>query len=129
MSSNPSHNQGAPASSQGTSTTDDGPADRPAGAIEDGIVSSTADPDAPIEYDGGAVVPPGDTKPVLPPYEGRNRGTADGTPGRGENELSDNTGVSSNRGESAESSPEGGGDQGVSDPSHTPGTGRGEAKL
>lgn len=119
MTSDSSHTQGAPDSG-------DGPANRPSGAIEDGIVSSTADPDADIEYDGGAVVPPGDAEPVLPPYEGRNRSTADGTPGRGENVMSGNTGVSS---DSADSSPESGGDPGVSTPSHTPGTGRAEDKL
>jgi hypothetical protein len=66
--------------------------DRPSGAIEDGIVSSTADPAEGREFGGGKTVPPGDAKPVLPPYDRRKESTAGGTPGRGDNEVAGNTG-------------------------------------
>jgi hypothetical protein len=55
---------------------EDGPVDRPSGAIEDGIVSSTADPAEGREFGGGKIVPPGDAEPVLPPYDGRKESTA-----------------------------------------------------
>jgi hypothetical protein len=109
---------------------DDGPVDRPSGAIEDGIVSSTADPEEGREFGGGKTVPPGDAEPVLPPYDGRKESTAGGTPGRGENEVSGSTGVTSNQDTSTETGLESGdGDQGTATPAHTPGTGRGEDKL
>ena len=126
MTSN-SSGEGQAVSSQGAPGADDGPADRPSGAIEDGVVSSTADPDAEIEHTGGAVVPPGDAEPVLPPYEGRNESTRDGTPGRGDNVVSGNTNVPKEE-ESAQR-PKAGGDDGATVPSHTPGTGRAEDKL
>jgi hypothetical protein len=108
---------------------DDGPVDRPSGAIEDGIVSSTADPAEGREFGGGKTVPPGDAEPVLPPYDGRKESTAGGTPGRGENEVSGSTGVSSSQDTTTKSAPESGGDEGTATPAHTPGTGRGEDKL
>lgn len=108
---------------------DDGPVDRPSGAIEDGIVSSTADPAEGREYGGGKTVLPGDAEPVLPPYDGRKESTAGGTPGRGENEVTKNTGVTSSQDTSTKSGPEsGGGDKGT-EQGHTPGTGRAEDKL
>jgi hypothetical protein len=108
---------------------EDGPADRPSGAIEDGIVSSTADPAEGREYGGGKTVLPGDAEPVLPPYDGRKESNAGGTPGRGENEVSKNTGVTSGEDTSTKSAPDSGGDKGAPTPAHTPGTERGEDKL
>ena len=104
-------------------------AGRESGAIDDGIVSSTADPDEGIEYGGGKTVLPGDAQPAVPPYEGRTTSTAGGTPGRGENEVSANTGGSGAGGERAtELKPgDGSGDNGVG-ATHVPGTGRAEDK-
>jgi hypothetical protein len=121
--------QGAAVVSSGRAhALDDGPVDRPSGAIEDGIVSSTADPAEGREFGGGKTVPPGDAKPVLPPYDGRKESTAGGTPGRGDNEVAGNTGVTSGQDTSTKSGPESGGDEGT-DLTHTPGTGRAEDKL
>jgi hypothetical protein len=109
---------------------EDGPVDRPSGAIEDGIVSSTADPAEGREYGGGKTVLPGDAEPVLPPYDGRKESTAGGTPGRGENEVSGSTGVTSSQDTSTKTGLEpGDGDKGAPTPAHTPGTERGEDKL
>jgi hypothetical protein len=108
---------------------DDGPVDRPSGTIEDGIISSTADPAEGREFGGGKSVPPGDAEPVLPPYDGRKESTAGGTPGRGENEVSGSTGVTSSQDTTTKSAPVAGGDEGTATPAHTPGTGRGEDKL
>jgi hypothetical protein len=109
---------------------DDGPVDRPSGAIEDGIVSSTADPAEGRQFGGGKIVPPGDAEPVLPPYDGRKESTAGGTPGRGENEVSGSTGVTSGQDTSTKTGLESGdGDEGTATPAHVPGTGRGEDKL
>jgi hypothetical protein len=109
---------------------DDGPVDRPSGAIEDGIASSTADPAEGREFGGGKTVPPGDAEPVLPPYDGRKDSTAGGTPGRGENEVSGSTGVTINQDTSTKTGLESGdGDEGTATPAHAPGTGRGEDKL
>ena len=104
--------------------------DRPSRAIDDGIVSSTADPAEGREFGGGKTVPPGDAEPVLPPYDGRKESTAGGTPGRGENEVSGSTGVTSSQDTSTKTGLEPGeGDEGTATPAHTPGTGRGEDKL
>jgi hypothetical protein len=73
-------------------------------------------------------VPPGDAKPVLPPYDRRKESTAGGTPGRGDNEVARNTGVTSGQDTSTKSFPESGGDEGT-DLTHTPGTARAEDKL
>jgi hypothetical protein len=109
---------------------EDGPVDRPSGAIEDGIVSSTADPAEGREFGGGKTVPPGDAEPVLPPYDGRKESTAGGTPGRGEDEVTKNTNVTNSQDTSTKTGFESGdGDQGTATPAHTPGTGRGEDKL
>jgi hypothetical protein len=109
---------------------DDGPVDRPSGAIEDGIVSSTADPEEGRVFGGGKTVPPGDAKPVLPPYDGRKESTAGGTPGRGDNEVSGSTGLTSSQDTSTTTDHESGdGDEGTATPAHTPGTGCGEDKL
>jgi hypothetical protein len=105
----------------------DDSAGRQSGAIEDGIVSSTADPDEGIEYGGGKTVPPGNAEPAIPPYEGRTTGTGGGTPGRGENVVSANTGVSGGGPPPKESAARGEEDSG-SGPGHTPGTGRAEDK-
>jgi hypothetical protein len=103
-------------------------AGRESGAIEDGIVSSTADPDEGIEYGGGKTVPPGDAEPVVPPYEGRKTSTEGGTAGRGDAEVSANTGVSNGDPESKEPQPGGGtGDRGAG-ATHVAGTGRAEDK-
>ena len=48
-----------------------GPVDRPAGAIEgDKSVPAMGDDEA-VAHGGAATLPPQDTDPVLPPYEGR----------------------------------------------------------
>ena len=107
---------------------DDGPADRPSGAIEDGIVSSTANPADGRTYGSGKAASPGDAESVLPPYEGRKESTQ-GHPGRDEDETTKNTGSASDKDESTKLSPgEGSGDEGVGS-THTPGTGRAEDKL
>jgi hypothetical protein len=109
---------------------EDGPVDRPSGAIEDGIVSSTADPAEGREFGGGKTEPPGDAEPVLPPYDGRKESTAGGTPRRGEDEVTKNTNVTNSQDTSTKIGFESGdGDQGTATPAHTPGTGRGEDKL
>jgi hypothetical protein len=74
-------------------------------------------------------VPPQDTGSAVPPHEGRQRSSDDNaTPGRGENEVSANTGVSgktaTDQGSGRELDDE---DEGVG-PSHAPGTGRAEDK-
>jgi hypothetical protein len=97
--------EGAVVSSGRAHALDDGPVDRPAGAIEDGIVSSTADPAEGREFGGGKTVLPGEAKPVLPPYDGRKESTTGGTPGRGENEVAGNTGVTSGQDTSTKSGP------------------------
>lgn len=102
-------------------------AGRESGAIEDGIVSSTADPDEGIEYGGGKIVPPRDAEPAIPPYEGRTTSTAGGTPGRGVNPVSKNTGVSGGGGASPEPKSTPDEDSGTG-PTHVPGTGRAEDK-
>jgi hypothetical protein len=98
--------------------------------------AGTVDPDAnpPLTDDSATdidrkpdTVPPQDTGSAVPPYEGRQRSSEDkGTPGRGEDDVSANTGVS---GKSA--TDQGSGhkddDEGVG-PTHTPGTGRAEDK-
>jgi hypothetical protein len=112
-----------------------------AGADEDQVRDTerpegTVDPDAnpPLTDDSATdvdrkpeTVPPQDTGSAVPPYEGRQQSSEDtGTPGRGENEVSANTGVSGNT-----STDQGSGrerdDEGVG-PTHVPGTGRGEDK-
>ena len=125
------HSEGTAVVSSGRAhALDDGPVDRPSGAIEDGIVSSTADPAEGREFGGGKTVPPGDADPVLPPYDGRKESTAGGTPGRGENEVSGSTGVPSSQDTSSTTGLEcGDGDEGTATPAHVPGTGRGEDKL
>jgi hypothetical protein len=103
-------------------------AGRESGAIEDGIVSSTADPDEGIEYGGGKTVPPGDAEPEIPPYEGRTTSTEGGTPGRGDAEVSANTGVATGDSESKGPQPgAGSGDPGAG-VTHVAGTGRAEDK-
>jgi hypothetical protein len=74
-------------------------------------------------------VPPGDAGPALPPYDGRKESTAGGTPGRGEDEVTKNTGVTNSQDTSTKTGPKAGGDEGTATPAHTPGTGRGEDKL
>jgi hypothetical protein len=118
--------RGATGSSGGAHSLQD-TAGRQSGAIEDGIVSSTADPDEGVEYGGGKIVRPGDAEPAIPPYEGRKTGTDGGTPGRGDAEVSANTGVSSGDAGSTAPKPEedsGGG----ADATHVAGTGRAEDK-
>ena len=71
-------------------------------------------------------VPPGDAEPALPPYDGRKESAAGGRQGRGEDEVTKNTGVSSGQDTSTKIGPESGGDEGTAAPAHAPGTGRGE---
>jgi hypothetical protein len=72
-------------------------------------------------------VPPQDTGSAVPPYEGRQRSSDDkGAPGRGENVVSDNTGVSGKTATDQGSGPKHD-DNGVG-PTHTAGTGRAEYK-
>jgi hypothetical protein len=56
-------------------------------------------------------VPPGDAEPALPPYDGRKESTAGGGQGRGEDEVTKNTGVSSGQDTSTKIGPESGGDE------------------
>jgi hypothetical protein len=100
-------------------------AGRESGAIEDGLVSSTADPEDGIEYGGGKTVPPGDAKSAIPPYEGRKTSTEGGTPGRGDAVVSKNTGVSSGPGSTEPQPGDGSGDEGAG-ATHVAGTGRAE---
>jgi hypothetical protein len=49
-----------------------GPVDRPEGAVEGAeSVPSTGDGDESVAHGGAGTLPPQDTEPVLPPYEGR----------------------------------------------------------
>ena len=101
--------------------------ERPAGTVDPDANppltdASSTDVDRKLD-----TAPPQDTGSAVPPYEGRQESSADkGTPGRGEDDVSANTGVSGKT-----STDQGSGhkrdDEGVG-PTHTPGTGRAEDK-
>lgn len=102
-----------------------GTADRDSGTLDD-----QADPpeDPPI-YGGTGELPPRDTKPLLPPYEGRSTTQTNPRSGHGES-AGFSTGTSGGaagqqstpRASATES------DDGVEAPAHTAGTGRAEDK-
>ena len=101
-----------------------GPADRDSGTLDD--QADPSDAEDPAIYGGTGELPPQDTKPALPPYEGRHESSkTNPRPGSGE------AGGFGTKGETtpdADKSPsEKKGDDGVG-PAHTPGTGRAEDK-
>ena len=127
----PQAERGGPGSGQpgsrdtGSDRPSAGPADRDSGTLDD-----QADPseDAPI-YGGTGELPPQDSKPVLPPYEGRSTTATNPRSGAGE---------SAGFGTAGGASPAGGqptpqaskteSDDGVEAPAATAGTGSAEDK-
>ena len=72
-------------------------------------------------------VPPQDTGSAVPPYQGRQQSSNEqGTSGRGENEVSANTGLAEKSAPDLGSGHEH--DDDGAGPTHTPGTGRAENK-
>ncbi|MGB9249421.1 MAG: hypothetical protein WCC28_06585 [Mycobacterium sp.] len=61
--------------------------DRPEGSVAEGANPPLTDP-AETDVDRNPeLIPPQETEPAVPPYEGRREGSAEaGTPGRGDNE-------------------------------------------
>jgi hypothetical protein len=114
----------------GSNKLDDGPADRPAGTVDEDANPPLSDPEDDTQYGGGKTVPPQDTGAAIPPYEGRTTSSEDNPrPGYGEAGGLGTKGQTA--GEAATSSdktpPEAEGDEGVG-PTHTAGTGRAEDK-
>jgi hypothetical protein len=61
--------------------------DRPEGTVDEGANAPLTDPTKTDVDRNAELIPPQDTEPAVPPYEGRREGSAEaGTPGRGENE-------------------------------------------
>ncbi len=48
-----------------------GPADRPAGTVDEDANPPLSDPEDNTEYGGTGTLPPKDTSAAIPPYEGR----------------------------------------------------------
>lgn len=55
----------------GTDAPSGGPTDRPAGTVDEDKNPPLSDPEDETEYGGTGTLPPQDTKPAIPPYEGR----------------------------------------------------------
>jgi hypothetical protein len=100
--------------------------DRPEGTVDEDANAPLTDMTKTDVHRNPETIPPQDTGSAVPPYEGRQRSSAEtGTPGRGENEQqSPNTGEAGNSAD-AQGSGQEHDDQGVG-PTHTPGTGRAE---
>ncbi|MFI5783348.1 hypothetical protein [Nocardia sp. NPDC051570] len=72
LSAEPQSERGAMGSRDtGSGTPGGGPADRPVGAIDDKSVPSHGEPGDSANYASAGTLPPQDTKPAVPPYEGR----------------------------------------------------------
>ena len=69
----PQSERGEPGSRDtGSDQPSGGPVDRPEGAVDDPRVPSHGSPgDSGTSYGGTGIMPPQDTEPALPPYEGR----------------------------------------------------------
>jgi hypothetical protein len=105
-----------------------GPADRDSGKLDD--QAETSDAEDPSIYGGTGELPPQDTKPAIPPYEGRSDTATNPRSGAGE------SGGFGTKGETAQGAATSHADKSPSEaegddrvgPSHTPGTGRAEDK-
>ncbi|HEY2088458.1 MAG TPA: hypothetical protein VGH54_20875 [Mycobacterium sp.] len=61
--------------------------DRPEGSVAEGANPPLTDPTETDVDRNPELIPPQETEPAVPPYEGRREGSAEaGTPGRGDNE-------------------------------------------
>jgi hypothetical protein len=105
-----------------------GPSDRDSGKLDDQAESSDAED--PSIYGGTGELPPQDTKPAIPPYEGRSETATNPRSGAGESAgfgtKGESAGAATSHANKSASEKEG--DDGVSAPGHTPGTGRAEGK-
>ncbi len=62
-----------------------GPADRPAGTVDEDANPPLSDPEDATEYGGTGKLPPKDTDAAIPPYEGRTESSeTNPRPGSGE---------------------------------------------
>jgi hypothetical protein len=100
--------------------------DRPEGTVDEDANPPLTDMTKTDVHRNSETLPPQDTGSAVPPYEGRQRSSAEtGTPGRGENEQQ-----SPNTGEAGETAAAHGSGHEHDDhrvgPTHTPGTGRAE---
>jgi hypothetical protein len=103
-----------------------GGTNRPEGTVDEDANAPLTDPRNADVDRNKETIPPQDTGSAVPPYEGRQRSSAEeGTPGRGENEQrSPDTGDAGNSAAAQRSEHEYD-DHGVG-PTHTPGTARAE---
>jgi hypothetical protein len=106
-----------------------GTADRDSGTLDD--QEESPDAEDPSIYGGTGELPPQDTKPFLPPYEGRHESSkTNPRPGSGEAGgfgTKDETAQGTPTSHADKSQSQADSDDGVG-PSHTPGTGRAEDK-
>lgn len=104
-----------------------GPSDRDSGKLDDQAESSDAED--PSIYGGTGELPPQDTKPAIPPYEGRSETATNPRSGAGESAgfgtKGEPAGAATSQADKSASEAET--DAGVG-PGHTPGTGRAEGK-
>jgi hypothetical protein len=104
-----------------------GPSDRDSGKLDDQAESSDAED--PSIYGGTGELPPQDTKPAIPPYEGRSETATNPRSGAGESAgfgtKGESAGAATSQADKSASEKES--DDGVG-PSHTPGSGRAEDK-
>lgn len=102
-----------------------GPADRPAGTVDEDANPPLSNPDDTTTYGGTGTLPPQDTGSAIPPYEGRTEGSeTNPRPGSGEAAGFGTKGDTGSRTDKPAPAKE---DGGVG-PAHTPGTGRAEDK-
>jgi hypothetical protein len=105
-----------------------GTADRDSGKLDDQAESSDAED--PTIYGGTGELPPQDTKPAIPPYEGRSETATNPRSGAGESGgfgTKGETARSADTSDAAKPAAKSETDEGVG-PGHTPGTGRAEDK-
>lgn len=102
-----------------------GPADRPAGTVDEDANAPLSNPDAAETYGGTGTLPPKDTGSAIPPYEDRTENSeTNPRPGSGEAGGFGTKGDTDARADKPAPEKE---DGGVG-PAHTPGTGRAEDK-
>jgi hypothetical protein len=104
-----------------------GPADRDSGTLDD--QRESPDAEDPSIYGGTGELPPQDTKPFLPPYEGRSTTQTNSRSGAGKSggfSTGDAGGTAGEQSTPQASAAES--DDGVEAPAHTAGTGRAEDK-